>query len=201
MISKYRFQNGVTLVEMLAAMVVAGILLGIAIPGIQSTLVRSEIRNEAIRLMADIQYARSEAVKRHSGVNLCRSKTAGDGCTGPDCDCVNGLAQRQWDDGWLIYTADGSDATFDPDADTLLRIGSASPAQITIRANQWFNRWISVDGGTGSLDEAGNGKLAVCMNGESTADAPGMVISVHLSGRPNISKIPVGGDCDYPPVL
>ena len=201
MIIKYRFQTGMSLIELLAAIVVAGILLGIAAPGIQDTLGRTEVRGEAIRLLADIQYARSEAVKRHAGVNLCRSKTAGDGCTGADCDCVNGLAQRQWDDGWLIYTAPSGEVRFDADADTLLRIAGASPEQITIRANEMFNRWISVDGGTGGLDEIGDGKLAVCMNGESTDAVPGMLVSVSLSGRPNISKIASGGECDFPPVI
>lgn len=193
-------QHGVSLVELLAAIIVAGILLGVAVPGMQGTLVRSEVRNEAIRLMADIQYARSEAVKRHAAINLCRSKSAGDGCTGADCDCINGLAQRQWDNGWLIYVSSGADTSFVFDTDTLLRTGHASPAQINIRANQTFNRWISVEGGTGALDEAGHGRLAVCMGGESTEDVPGMLISVNLSGRPAISEIPPGGECDFPPV-
>ena len=198
---RHKTQRGASLVGLVAAIIAGGILLGVAVPGVQSTPVGTEVRNEALRLMADIQYARSEAVKRHQAVNLCRSKTAGEGCTGPDCDCVNGLAQRQWDDGWLIYTASSGDAGFSPDTDTLLWVASESPPQITIRANEYFNGWISVDGGSGALDEAGNGLLAVCMNQESTDDMPGMLISVSMSGRPAISKIAPGGECDFPPVV
>lgn len=196
---RHKTQRAASLVELVAAIIAGGMLLSVTVPGVQSTLVRTEVRNEALRLMADIQYARSEAVKRHVKVNLCRSKTAGNGCTGADCDCVNGLAQRQWDDGWLIYTAPTGDVSFRPDTDTLLWVGSESPPQITIRANEYFNGRISVDGGSGALEEAGNGLLAVCMNQESTDDMPGMLISVSMSGRPAISKIATGGECNFPP--
>jgi len=198
--TRHKTQRAASLVELIAAIVVGGILLSVAVPPrIQGAVVHTEVRNEALRLMADIEYARSEAVRRHEAVNLCPSQTAGDLCTGPDCDCVKGLAQRQWDDGWLIYTASTGDAGFSPDADTLLRVASESPPRITIRANEYFNRWISVDGGSGVLDQSDNGMLAVCLNQESTEMVPGMLIYVNLSGRPTMQEIPPGGECDFPP--
>ena len=55
-------QRGVTLVELLAVMTVAAILLGLAIPSFSEQLARRRLEGVANELSTDLQYARSQAV-------------------------------------------------------------------------------------------------------------------------------------------
>lgn len=185
--------QGVTLIELLTGIVVLGILLAVAAPGFQASVDQNAVVSEANRIITDIQYARSEAIKRSSPVNLCRSADVTT-CTGPDCACHTGTVAKQYDEGWLMYVASGRDTSFNPDQDTLLRLGQPARSTITIRSDTDLNQWLSVSS-TGALDENGFGLLAVCMNGESTVDVPGRLISIPLTGRPSISKIAPGGSC------
>lgn len=185
--------RGVTLVELLTGMVIIGVLLALAAPGFETMASSSAVVQEANRIAADIQYARSEAIKRAAPVNICRSKDP-QSCMGPDCTCHTGTNAMQYDEGWLMYVADSRDTSFDPDTHTLLRLGEEARGSITINSDTDLNQWLSVSP-TGALDESGPGELAVCLNGESTEDVPGRLITVALTGRPMITEIPAGGDC------
>jgi type IV fimbrial biogenesis protein FimT len=185
--------RGVTLIELLAGMVIIGILLTLAAPGFQTMVARNAVVNEANRLVADIQYARSEAIKRGSPVNICRSSDAAD-CSGADCACHSGTVAREYTKGWLLYVAGGRDTSFDSDDDTLLRLGYPVAGSIEIHSDSNLNQWLSIGSG-GQLDESDAGKLAVCMDGVSTVDVPGRLVTVSLTGRPLVSQLSPGADC------
>ncbi len=185
--------RGVTLIELLTGMVIVGILLALAAPGFETMASNSAVVQEANRIVADIQYARSEAIKRAAPVNLCRSADA-QSCVGADCACHTGTNAQQYDEGWLMYVAGSRDTSFDSDQDTLLRLGEEARGAITINSDTDLNQWLSLSP-TGALDENGPGQLAVCVNGESTEDVRGRLITIALTGRPAITVIPAGGDC------
>jgi type IV fimbrial biogenesis protein FimT len=185
--------RGVTLVELLTVVIVLGILLVAAAPGFQTMVDRNAVVNEANRLVADIQFARSEAVKRGSPVNICRSSDAAS-CTGDDCACHTGTSAREYTKGWLLYAASGRDTSFDADENTLLRLGNPVQSNVEIYSDSNLNQWLSI-GASGSLDESGEGALAVCMNGESTADVPGRLVTISLTGRPLVKRMAPGADC------
>lgn len=69
-----RRQNGFTLVELMIAVVVLGVLATIAFPSFQSTIRSNRIATTSNDLIASMALARSEAVKnrRGGGVCLCR---------------------------------------------------------------------------------------------------------------------------------
>ncbi len=62
--------SGFTLVELMVTVAVLAILLGIAIPSFQGTLDKRRLTGAAEQLYADLQYARSEAIKRNTTVRL-----------------------------------------------------------------------------------------------------------------------------------
>ncbi len=186
--------RGITLIELLTGIVIVGILLAVAAPGFQTMVDRNAVVNEANRLVADIQYARSEAIKRGSPVNICRSGDAAS-CTGLDCACHSGTAAREYTKGWLLYVASNRDTSFDPDDDTLLRLGYPVQSNIQIRSDSNLNQWLSI-GAAGNLDESDQGELAVCMNGVSTTDVPGRRVTVSLTGRPLVTVMSAGADCN-----
>ncbi len=62
--------SGFTLIEVMVVVAVLAILLGIAAPSFQSMLDKRRLIGAAEQLYADLQYARSEAIKRNASVTV-----------------------------------------------------------------------------------------------------------------------------------
>jgi type IV fimbrial biogenesis protein FimT len=61
-------QSGFTMVELMTVVVIAGILLALAAPSFRDMLERRRLEGQANELVADLQYAKSEAVARNRNV-------------------------------------------------------------------------------------------------------------------------------------
>jgi type IV fimbrial biogenesis protein FimT len=72
--------RGLTLVELLVAMVVAAILLVIAVPPVQDFILMQRLRGINAQLVTDLQYARSEAPQRNQYVSLYFQSNAQRSC-------------------------------------------------------------------------------------------------------------------------
>lgn len=81
-----RKQNGFTLAELMTAIAILGIILGIAVPSIQSFILNQRVRSASFDLNSDLLYARSEATKRNADVMI--SATGG-----------------SWQNGWVVSAA------------------------------------------------------------------------------------------------
>ncbi len=62
--------SGFTLVELMVTVAVLAILVGIAIPSFQGTLDKRRIIGAAEQIYADLQYARSEAIRQNKSVTV-----------------------------------------------------------------------------------------------------------------------------------
>lgn len=88
-------ENGFTLTELLTAVAVAGLSLSLAVPGF-GTMARNNQRAAAVnQLVAGLQGARAEAIRRNASVVVCPSRD------GRSCD------GSQWQDGWIWFADDG----------------------------------------------------------------------------------------------
>ena len=85
--------RGFTLVEMIVTLVILAILAAVAIPSFTQMLHRGGVSSASNALLADLAYARTEAVSRHTNVSVCPT-TTGNSCA----------ANPAYDSGWLIYT-------------------------------------------------------------------------------------------------
>lgn len=85
---------GFTLIELMIAMVLLGILAGIAVPAFDTMTLESRLRAYANDFAAAARLARSEAVKRNSTVRLCMT-----------ADGVTCTTSGSWEQGWLVTTA------------------------------------------------------------------------------------------------
>ncbi len=127
-IARPRRLAGFTLVELLVTLAVAAILLAAAAPDFSDLVSRNRRDATVYRLIGDLQFARSEAIKRGTRVSVCGARTDGaEGC-GPD-----------WAGGWTVFVdtaplADGGTAgTLDADEE-VLRSAAAAGGRWTVQA-------------------------------------------------------------------
>jgi type IV fimbrial biogenesis protein FimT len=123
-------QRGFNLLELMVAITVLGVLLGIGVPSFTQMMRTNRLAEQSNSLVAALSYARSEAVKRGFRVSACPG--AGNACSGG----------TDWNAGILVFTDDtGTTGTLDG-ADQLVQAwapstagfvsgGAASPAAIT----------------------------------------------------------------------
>ncbi len=97
--------RGLTLVELMLVLALLGILTAVAVPGFQGLQQRTQMRTEATRLLAALNLARSEAVRRNLPVSLCPSSYAVSGALG--CD-------GNYRGGWIVFRNPGREPEVDP---------------------------------------------------------------------------------------
>jgi type IV fimbrial biogenesis protein FimT len=85
--------NGFTLIEMMVTIAIMAILLSIAVPSYQSVTTSMRMTNEINALAADINFARSEAVKRGLNISVCPP-------SGGACSTGSNLS---WAGGWVVF--------------------------------------------------------------------------------------------------
>ena len=86
-------ENGFTLVELLISIVIVTTLLAMGIPSFKDFLKNNRLVAQSNGLVAALQLARSEAVKRGTDTVICASSNQ-TSCTG------NG----DWDKGWTVFS-------------------------------------------------------------------------------------------------
>ncbi len=105
-------QKGFTLIEMITVSTIVAILLAIGVPSFKYVGNQNRMSMEVNSLLADLQYARSEALREGKSVTTCVS-TNGTTCTG-------GTA---WARGWVVFS--NPNAAANPPANSLLRVRTA----------------------------------------------------------------------------
>ncbi len=149
------------------AITITGILLTIGIPGLSGALVSNRLTTFANELVAAINTARSEAVRR--GQHLVIRKT-GD----------------NWENGWRLFvdidrSTNARKNVFDSGTDIELRFFSALPSGYTLRGNHTVQNFIDYqpDGTVSTL----GGSFALC---ESANINGARLLIIHAPGRVRI---------------
>ncbi|MCU0976327.1 MAG: GspH/FimT family pseudopilin [Steroidobacteraceae bacterium] len=87
-------QLGVTLLELMVAITVLALLLGIGVPSFTNVIRNNRLATQANELVTAFNVARSEASKRGLPVSVCVSSN------GTACD----TASPNWANGWIVFT-------------------------------------------------------------------------------------------------
>lgn len=170
-------QSGFTLVELLVALAVLAITLAIAVPGYQSIVASSRLSAYSGDLLASLQLARSEAIKRNSRVTVCRSADS------ESCGGAGG-----WGAGWLVFVdaanpgvVDGGEAVLH--AHPAAR-GLALESDAAVEDMVSFLSSGRARTGTGAVQ---SGDIAVCDTGGS--GVPSRVVTIEPgTGRPSVAN-------------
>jgi type IV fimbrial biogenesis protein FimT len=105
-----RQQRGLTLIDMMSVVAVAGVLVGSAAPAFDKYKSRRVLEGTATEALTDLHFARSEAVSRNQRVRVSHLGAADDGrCmvvhTGAAGDCHCGTGVPQWQAGVNVLRA------------------------------------------------------------------------------------------------
>lgn len=192
-----RIAAGFSVLELMMTVMIMAALLAIAVPAWRTVVRRNYVSTTVNNLVADMQYARSEAASRHQFVSICRS-VSGTGC---DVGGVN------YDAGYIVYVynaaANGANQSFGAVSGlTLLRRVQALP-DVSIQATDGN---VITFGQTGSPIANGSRTaltMVVCARsksgatdvGQNTTTTPGARISLGVSGSIASSKLAAGAAC------
>ncbi len=93
--------KGLTLIDLVITMSVAAIVMTAAVPS-YNTMTMNNRRAAAVNsLVADLNLARSESVKRGVPVSVCKSSNGQ--------SCNTSTLARAWSEGWIVFVDDNED--------------------------------------------------------------------------------------------
>jgi type IV fimbrial biogenesis protein FimT len=142
-------QKGFTLLELMVTLFIASILFAVAIPSFKSMSARNRLVTYTNDLIASVNLARSEAVRRGMPVSICHSSD-GEECSG------------SWSDGWITFIDPDNDGDVAKTED-IVRVHEALATKYTLAADDTFATHVTY-GADGSANASG--VFAVCHDGK-----------------------------------
>ena len=170
-----------TLVELLVALAVIGILAAIATPTLRDAILNARMVSMVNDTMADLNIARSEAVKRNAPIVLCPSANRST-CAGTD-----------WRTGWIVFHDLNADGIRAVPAEELIKASPAIP-------NTNPNALTVVRGGApvSSITYGPSGGITVAqqivftfcdVRAGTGSVANGRIVTINVTGRPLHSRL------------
>ena len=164
--------RGFTVIELMVTVGVVSILLAIAVPSISSMVKNNRLSTQVNMFMADIHLARSESVKRGIRIIMCR--TADPNLSTPAC----GGSTQDWTTGYLVFTGEDGNNTYQAGTDTLIRRGQPAQNGVEVHTTATWNNNLEINP-DGTLNEGGTAIMAIC---DDRNEVYGKQITIPLSG-------------------
>lgn len=114
---------GFTAIELMVAMTVVAVLIGLAAPSFNLVLERWRVRDTTEAMVNTLYYARAEAIKRGGRVGIQKNPKTTPGCT-------LATTNQEWGCGWFIFQDDNNDGKWQS-SETKLQI-ITTPSNINV---------------------------------------------------------------------
>ena len=164
--------RGFTLIELMIAIGLTGLLLSMAVPALDQFTTNSRQTSAINDFVASMHLARSTAVTTNFRTTICTSSN------GNSCEAVS------WNEGWIVFTDRDSDQVVDND-DTILASVEGVEG-LSIQSGE-FGRFLMYRPNGRAMTASANGnsgQFTVC---DSRGSGNAKVVIVDLSGRPRLS--------------
>lgn len=166
-------ERGFTLIELMIAVGLTGLLLSMAIPALDQFTTNARQTGAINDFVSSMHVARSTAVTTNFRVTVCAS--AG----GANCEAVS------WDQGWIVFGDRDSDQVVD--GDEVIAAASAGIEGLSIQSGE-FGQFLMYrpNGRVMNASVNGNsGQFTVC---DHRGADKAKVLIIDLSGRPRLSR-------------
>ncbi|GAB6057613.1 GspH/FimT family pseudopilin [Desulfonatronum parangueonense] len=165
--------SGLTFFEVIIVMAIGLLLMAISAPHVAGVLQSASVATQAHEFLSNLNYARSEAIKRNQRITICKS------ADGVDC-----VTSGNWDQGWIIFV-DVENTGQVADAAYILKRRIALDGGSTLVGNTPVRNYISYVGKGTTLSVTGAfqaGTLTLCRQ------ARGIKIVIARTGRVRTDK-------------
>ncbi|MGH8476911.1 MAG: GspH/FimT family pseudopilin [Methylococcales bacterium] len=116
--------RGFTLIELIVTMGVAALLLTIGVPNFIELVRNHRMAAQYNDFVAALNSTRSEAIKRGTGITICKRNVAGTACN----------SGGNWEGGWLVFLDQDRDGVVDT-GEPIVRLYEALTGSNTLRRN------------------------------------------------------------------
>jgi type IV fimbrial biogenesis protein FimT len=170
---------GISIIELVVSLAIVAILATTGVPAFSSFIQSNRLNESSFDMLATINLARTEAVKRRTRVLLCRSADP----TLPTPSC--GGSANTWTTGWLVFASGDSNSTYEAGTDTLLGIGLVDSSNVTVITNGTSNNNLEYNSDGTTNESGGTARFALC---DQRGGARGRQINIPPHGRPKFVK-------------
>lgn len=154
---------GFTLIELMVTLGVLAIAVAIAAPSYVTLITNNRMAGEINDFVANLHFARSEAIKRGIPVRLCRSND-----DPPTCNAPTG----GWEQGWIVVVMNGAGGT----AGTLLKDRAAFSGSDRFTGSESIADALQFDRNGFALG-GNNGTFVLCDSARDVNKARAVIVS------------------------
>ncbi|WP_053980937.1 GspH/FimT family protein [Marinagarivorans algicola] len=167
---------GYTLLELLITLTIIAIIAAVAVPSFDSIMDNNKQSAAINKLLGELHFARSEAVKRARQVVICPSSNNN------TCNTA-----QTWADGWIMFI-DNNRNNMHENAEEILRIGEKFDRGLTVTVSHNLAKYIRYRSNGMTISP---GEITIC---DSRGSPKAQAIIINTIGRPQISQYnEVGG--------
>lgn len=190
-----RHQDGFNLVELVVVVIILGIVFAVGFPSFQYVTNSGRVSNPANELLATMQLARMEAIRRGQRTVICRSENPLDAA--PTCTTDSG----NWG-GWLAFVDTNNNGTFDAASDIRLRVHNVNPPTVVVASaliSAESSRIIFRPDGLARTAAGGllGARIRVCVPTTTPADNARDVV-ITAGSRTAVLRVNAAGACANP---
>ncbi|MFT5116975.1 MAG: type IV fimbrial biogenesis protein FimT [Kiritimatiellia bacterium] len=166
--------SGFTLIELTVTTAIVSILSAVAIPSFNESINNNNLSSSATTLLSELQYARSEAVKRNLPVSICGS-TNSTSCNTSD-----------WEKGRIVFIDDGAGAPANAgngvvNSETILKVFGKAVSDVSYTPTLFSSAGFLTFSDDGTANTVGT--LLICDSRSSTDNTLAKAVNVNLSGQ------------------
>lgn len=183
---KRRLLAGVTLLELLVVVAIAGIMASMAVPSFTQLIQSQRMTTQVNDLLTSLYLARSEAIKANLPAVVCHSAD-------PYAAEASLSCGGTWADGWIVFLDVNTNEAFDNGTDNLLARHESLPTGFSLEGNTNFVNMVyyrSNGRAESDISAQGTGTFLFC-DGRGASHAKRVIISP--TGRSRVDDGEGGG--------
>ncbi len=179
LVRTHQYIGGFTLVELIITLTIAGILIALAAPAMQTFIFDQRLTTQANEFIADLNIARSEAI--HRGVNVVICKQGGTDSS-PSCS-----TSATWASGRVVFADSDGDGAIDSN-ETILRVRQSLEGSNSLNAIAGTNSIVFTSAGLTSLASGTEIAMRLC---DSRGASKAVTVWINFTGRARIDRTTV----------